>query len=91
MRNGRDTRRHREYGGLMTSANRFRLESGPFLMEVTGVASGWIARLDGAGEHYKSTFSDEAAAKEACLEAARSILHRKNLGTPASLVDPNWI
>jgi len=47
----------------MTSANRFRLESGPFLMEVTGVASGWIARLDGAGEHYKSTFSDEAAAK----------------------------
>ena len=76
---------------MMTSANRFRLESGPFLMEVTGVASGWIARLDGAGEHYQSTFSDETAAKQACLEAARSILQRKNLGTPASLVNPNWI
>jgi len=42
----------------MTSANRFRLESGPFLMEVTGVASGWIARLDGAGEHYNTHGKD---------------------------------
>lgn len=75
----------------MPTSKRFRLESGPFLMEVTGIPSGWIARLDGVGEHFKVTCPDESQAKEACLQAARSILERKSMSAPASLANPNWV
>jgi len=75
----------------MLTSKRFRLESGPFLMEVIGSESQWIARLDGAGEHFKLTCPDEVQAKMACLDTARKILDQKSMETPASLVDPKWM
>jgi len=59
-------------------------------MEVTGVENGWIARIDGVGEHYKATCANENAAKHGCIEAARSILHHSGMHVPDSIANPEW-
>lgn len=72
-------------------SKRFRLECGPFLMEITETATGWIARVDGSGEHVKLHCLDELSAKEACLRAARDISATKRFDCPAGLLNPKWL
>jgi hypothetical protein len=75
----------------MAASKRFRLECGPFLMEVTGVDNNiWIGRVDGVGEHYKATCTDEKVAKDGCIEAAKRILSQKHMEIPTGLAEPQW-
>ena len=70
----------------MTSVKRFRFESGPFLMEVTGVTGGGIARLDGAGEHFKDIRADESAAQGHLSQGSFANLGSQNMNAgPVSL------